>query len=149
MVYSRRNRTFVVKSRLGDERIGVETAIVAKILVVDDEPNNRLLLATILEYAGHEIVEAKDGADAMRRARYGVPDLVVMDLHMPGMSGAEFLQALRAEPGFERVKVALYTATMTNPDLQQFMDANGVKHVIGKPSEPREVIEVVKSILGD
>jgi CheY-like chemotaxis protein len=120
---------------------------VAKILVVDDEPNNRLLLATILEHVGHEIVEAKDGAEALLIIKYGPPDLVVMDLHMPGMGGADFLKALRAEPGLDRVKVALYTATMTNPDLQQFMDANGIEHVIGKPSEPREVIDVVATIL--
>jgi len=120
---------------------------VAKILVVDDEPNNRLLLATVLEHVGHEIVEAKDGAEALRLAAYGAPDLVIMDLHMPGLSGADFLMALRAEPGLKTVKVALYTATMKNPDLEQFMETNGVRHLIAKPSDPRQVIDTVTAIL--
>lgn len=68
-------------------------------------------------------------------------------MHMPGMSGAEFLKTLRAEPGPDGVKIALYTATMTNPDLRQFMESNGVEHLIGKPSEPCEVIDTVKTIL--
>jgi CheY-like chemotaxis protein len=120
---------------------------VAKILVVDDEPYNRLLLATILEHDGHELSEAKNGADGLAMAKVQRPDLIIMDLHMPTMSGTDFVKALRADASLANIKVALYTATMTDPDLLQFMEATGIERVIPKPSEPREVLNLVHEML--
>ena len=119
----------------------------AQILVLDDEPNNRLLLGTILEFGGYEFVEASNAADALRAARARRPDLVIMDLHMPGMSGADFLKELRADPALSRVKVALYTATSCDDDLRQFMEVAGIEHIIPKPSDPSEVLRIVGAIV--
>ena len=118
----------------------------AKILVVDDEPNNRLLLAAILEPAGYAVVEAASGDDALRLAKEDHPDLIVMDLLMPGMSGADLIKALRLDPGLTGVEIALYTATVANPDLTQFMEMHGISRVIPKPSEPLEVLALVNAI---
>ena len=119
----------------------------ARILVVDDEPNNRLLLATILELGGYVVAEAADGAEALLAANAERPDLIVLDLHMPGMSGFDVIKALRADPLLATVKVALYTATAPNPELQVLIDAAGVQGVIPKPSEPREVLDIVGRIV--
>lgn len=120
----------------------------AEILILDDEPNNRLLLGTILEFGGFEFVEASNAIDGLRAARRSPPDLVIMDLHMPGMSGVDFLKELRADRALAHVKVALYTATRCDDDLRQFMEVAGIEHIIPKPSDPSEVLTIVRSILG-
>jgi CheY-like chemotaxis protein len=121
----------------------------AKILVVDDQPNNRLLIAAILEPIGHEVLEAANGVDALRLAKGEHPDLIIMDLEMPGMSGAQFLKEIRLDHELKDAKVALYTATVSNPDLAEFMEMTGVKNVIPKPCEPRDVLHLVSAILDD
>ena len=116
-------------------------------LVVDDEPNNRLLLAAILEFGGHQFSEAGDAAEALRVATAMPPDLVIVDLHMPGMSGTDLIAALRATPSLARVPVALYTATPSDESLAQFVQDSGISGIIPKPSEPRAVLDAVESIL--
>jgi CheY-like chemotaxis protein len=68
---------------------------VPRILVVDDEPDQRFLLRRIFERAGHEVTDAPDGAAALRMARESPPDLVVTDMMMPVMDGAELIRCLR------------------------------------------------------
>ena len=69
-----------------------------RILVVDDEPDQRFLLRRIFERAGHEVTDAGDGAAALRAVRESPPDLVVTDMMMPVMGGAELIRRLRSEP---------------------------------------------------
>jgi CheY-like chemotaxis protein len=71
---------------------------VARILVVDDEPDERFLVRRMFERSGHEVRDASDGAEALRAVRESAPDLVVTDMMMPVMDGAEFIRRLRAEP---------------------------------------------------
>jgi CheY-like chemotaxis protein len=66
-----------------------------KILIVDDEPSTRVLLATILEQLGHEVRSAQDGFSALARIRESVPEVLLSDLNMPGMSGFELLSVVR------------------------------------------------------
>lgn len=126
---------------------GQNRRFVGKILVVDDEPNNRLLLATILEHAGYELAEAADGAEALALARVFRPDLIIVDLHMPGMGGADLIKALRADPAIAGARLALYTATSADEGMEQFMEAAGIGCVIKKPSEPEDVLRAVKAAL--
>jgi CheY-like chemotaxis protein len=121
--------------------------VVSKILIVDDEPNNRLLMATILEHAGYEIEEAADGAQALALARALRPDLIIVDLHMPGMGGVDLIKALRADSSTAAARVALYTATPSDGSMDQFLEAAGIDCVITKPSEPEDVLRVVKAAL--
>lgn len=76
-----------------------------KILVVDDEPDMRLILRRILEQAGHEVAEAGNGAVALESARTVVPDLVVTDNAMPVMGGVEMIRTLRADPATGQIPV--------------------------------------------
>lgn len=119
----------------------------SKILVVDDEPANRLLLATILAYGGHTVVEASEGAEGLRLARETLPDLVIIDLFMPGMNGTSFMKALRADGDLAGLTVALYTGTSMSAALQGFMEVAKIEHVIPKPSEPLEVLRIVNDAL--
>ena len=77
----------------------------AKILVVDDEPDQRFLLRRIFERAGHEVSDAGDGAAALRAVRESAPDLVVTDVMMPVMDGAELIRCLRGDPATAHIPV--------------------------------------------
>jgi CheY-like chemotaxis protein len=119
----------------------------ARVLVVDDVPETRLLMRTLLTYAGHQVLEAADGAVALSSALEHQPDLVLLDFSMPAMSGPEFVRALRTDPRVMRTIVALYTATTMNAALRDFMEMYKIEHVIPKPSEPRELLAAVERAL--
>jgi CheY-like chemotaxis protein len=120
----------------------------SKILIVDDEPANRLLMSTVLKYGGHEVLEASNGSEGLRIATESGPDLIVMDLNMPGMHGTEFLKQLRRDQSGARMRVALYTGTSVNAMMRDFMDVTGIRYVIPKPSEPEEILRIVELALG-
>jgi CheY-like chemotaxis protein len=119
----------------------------ANVLIADDDRNTRLLVRTLLSHAGHRVLEAQDGAEALRIATERKPDLILLDLSMPSMSGPEFLRALRADARTSSTPVALYTATTMNPALRDFMEIYAVRHVIPKPSEPAELLAAVERAL--
>jgi DNA-binding response OmpR family regulator len=81
-----------------------------EILIVDDEPTVRALLRDLLELEGHEVREAADGIAALDAMRSEPPDLVVLDIMMPGMSGIEVLHHVRADPNLFGVPVLVLTA---------------------------------------
>lgn len=119
----------------------------AKILVVDDEPANRLLVKTVLEYAGHTVTEAENADEGLRLARESSPDLALIDLSLPGVSGAEFIQTLRRDPQTKSQRIALYTGSIPDAAMRDFMQITGITHVVPKPCEPHELIEAVASAL--
>jgi len=120
---------------------------VSKVLIVDDDAANRLLVATILRPQGHDVLEAAGGNEGLRLARESAPDLIIVDLFMPGMSGVEFVKALRADPATSTARIALYSATRPDRALRDFMQAAGITHAIPKPSEPAELARIVNDAL--
>ena len=121
----------------------------ATVLIVDDDPATRLLVRTVLSHAGHAVIEAGSGAEGLGAASAERPDLILLDLSMAAMSGAEFLRALRADANARATRVALYTATPMNAALRDFMEIYGVVAAIPKPSEPQELIAAVSSAIDD
>ena len=119
----------------------------ATILIADDDQNTRSLVQTVLTHAGHRVVEAKDAAEALNCAVTHAPDLILLDLSMPGVSGPELLRALRADAATEDVAVALYTATPMNAALRDFVEMYGIAGVVPKPSEPLELIAGVEAAM--
>ena len=119
----------------------------ATILVVDDDANNRELLKTILSHAGHNVVEAADGVEGLRLVTELQPDLAIVDLRLPRLSGTELIKQVRSGRNLARVRLALYTATRSDAAMEQFTELYGVARTIPKPSEPAEVIAIVSAIL--
>jgi len=83
----------------------------ARILVVDDRPLNRDYLVTLLRYDSHTVIEAQDGADALRQAELGPPDLIITDIVMPRMDGYDLANGIRQHPTLASTLIMFYTAT--------------------------------------
>src|SRR4026209_2204512 len=98
----------------------------AKILIVDDRALNRQFLTALLGYAGHQLSEAADGAEALVKIRAEHPDLVITDLLMPTMDGFQLVQQMRREPDIAATDVIFYTATYRLQEADQLAQACGV-----------------------
>jgi CheY-like chemotaxis protein len=112
---------------------------VSRILVVDDEPDQRFLLRKTFERAGHEVSEAGDGATALVAVRESPPDLVVTDMMMPVMGGAELIRRLRREPATAGIPIM---AASGDPHLAGEADA-----VLAKPYLLNRLVEVAEDLL--
>jgi CheY-like chemotaxis protein len=119
----------------------------AIVLVADDDAGGRLLVRTVLEHAGHVVVEAASGPEVLAATAECVPDLLLLDLGLPLVSGPDVLRTLRADAATRDVRVALYTATPMNAALRDLMDIYSVVAAVPKPSEPQELIENVERAL--
>src|SRR5689334_7265748 len=119
----------------------------ANILIVDDHPINRTFLSTLLGYAGHQLHEAADGAEALEMVYQARPDLVIADVLMPTMDGYEFVRRLRADPAIARTPVVFYTATYLEREAQALARDCGVNHVLVKPAPPELILRTVADIL--
>ena len=82
----------------------------AKILYVEDDPSNRMLVGKLLENAGHTVIEAIDGLSGVKQAREQRPDLVLMDINIPGMDGYETTARIKSLPQLSNVPVVALTA---------------------------------------
>jgi PAS domain S-box-containing protein len=119
----------------------------AAILVVDDRPTNRQFLVTLLGYAGHRLIEAADGAEALELARVERPDLVITDILMPTMDGYEFVRSLRADARIASTPVIFYSAAYSAAEAEALGKSCGVKTVLSKPSEPQAILDAVNGEL--
>ncbi len=120
----------------------------AKILVIDDDVTARALLTTVLSYAGHEVHEAQNGAEALQCIPKVTPELIIVDLLMPTMDGLEFLRRAREDASVSSVPVIFYTASYLQSEAQKMAAACGVAHIITKPAEPEQIFAVVNAALG-
>jgi len=111
---------------------------VARIRIVEDEPDLRFMIKLILDRGGHEIVEARDGADALRRVQAGPPDLVITDVMMPVMDGLELIRHLRSNP---------QTAMIPILAVSSHSEIAAADAALGKPFLPQQLLETTASLL--
>jgi CheY-like chemotaxis protein len=112
-----------------------------RILVVDDEPDQRILLRRIFEKAGHQVIDAVDGAAALRAVDESRPDLVVTDVMMPVMGGVELIGRLRGDPLTAGIPIM---AASSDAPLAGDADAT-----ISKPYAWRHLLEVAEALLAE
>jgi CheY-like chemotaxis protein len=112
---------------------------VARILVVDDEPDQRFLLRRILQRARHEVSEANDGAAALQAVQESAPDLIVTDVMMPVMTGVELIRRLREDPATAHIPIL---AASGDTLLAGAADA-----VLPKPYDLHDLLAVVEALL--
>ena len=116
------------------------------ILIVEDNEKNMKLVRDVLQAKGYETLEAGTGEDGVRLAAERVPDLVLMDIQLPGMNGIDALKALRAEPATAGIPVIALTASVMQQDRQEIMSA-GFDGFIEKPINLREFLATVQKTL--
>ena len=114
-----------------------------QILVVDDDNTTRTLLAALLRSNGYDVRTAEDGEQAIDRCRDEIPDLVLLDLFMPGMSGHEVAAHLKGEPASQTTPIIMLTS---NDDQNEIARAheNGACDYVVKPFEAGELLSKIK-----
>jgi len=118
----------------------------AKIVVADDDADIRDLVVFKLEQSGHEVLAFGDGASAVEACQRDAPELVLLDVMMPGMSGLDACRAMRADPALSRVSVILLTARAQESDIEQGFRVGADDYVV-KPFSPRELASRVNAVL--
>jgi two-component system cell cycle response regulator DivK len=117
------------------------------ILIVEDNEKNMKLARDVLQSKGYATLEAVTGEDGVRLAIEKRPDLVLMDIQLPGINGIEALRRVRAEPGCARIPVVAFTASVTSTDRSQ-ISAAGFDAFLSKPINLKEFLETVKHLVG-
>ncbi len=117
-----------------------------RILVVEDNDRNRKLVRAVLEHAGYDVVEATTGEEGVRLAAQVVPDLVLMDIQLPGIDGRDALRRLRRGASTRDIPVVAVTAFAMKGDEAKTLDA-GFDGYIEKPISVRALPEQVRGYL--
>ena len=117
------------------------------ILIVEDNEKNLKLVRDVLQVKGYETIEATTGEDGIKLAGDHKPDLVLMDIHLPGINGIEALRALRADPSTASIPVIAVTASVMQQDRKMITDA-GFDGYVGKPINLKEFLDAVSKTIG-
>lgn len=119
-----------------------------KILIVEDNPANMRLIRMVLRNKGYQLLEASDGEEALMVAMAERPDLIVMDIQLPGMDGLEVTRRLRQTPFFRQTPIIALTASAMEGDREKIMAA-GCDHYVSKPVNTRQFPQLVAQMLGE
>jgi len=117
-----------------------------RVLVIDDEAPIRLLCRVNLEAEGMEVLEAADGPSGLETARAEIPDVVLLDVMMPGLDGWRVAEELLDDPNTERIPIVFLTARAELRDRARGIDLGGVDYVT-KPFNPVELAPLVRDLL--
>ncbi|HEY7494382.1 MAG TPA: response regulator [Candidatus Tectomicrobia bacterium] len=119
----------------------------ANILIVDDHPANRQYLGKLLGYSGHHLLEASNGAEALKLACSAHPDLIISDILMPEVDGFQFVRQLRTDPTTTYTPVIFYTAVYGESEVRQIVKDCHATHFLAKPSEPQNLLNKINAVL--
>jgi DNA-binding response OmpR family regulator len=119
-----------------------------RVLVVDDEPNILLSLEFLMQQASFEVTTAEDAEQAQALISRQVPDLILLDISLPGMSGFDLLEQLRADEATRSLPVVMLTAHGREVEKEKGM-ALGASDYITKPFSTRELVSRVQTLLGN
>ena len=118
----------------------------AKILIAEDEPDIRELVAFMLRFAGYEVLAASNGEEAVQAATREIPDLILMDVRMPRMTGYDACRLMKTKPELHDVPVVFLSAKGQESEIQTGLDAGAEEYLL-KPFSPDELTNRVRTIL--
>jgi two-component system cell cycle response regulator DivK len=117
-----------------------------RILVVEDTEDNRQIVRDLLESAGYELIEALDGLDGVVAAERELPDLILMDIQLPGIDGYEATRRIRAVPALATVPIIAVTSYALSGDEAKTRAA-GCDGYVAKPFSPRQLLAKIRVFL--
>lgn len=118
----------------------------AKILIAEDERDIRDLITFTLKFAGHDVVAAANGEEALDKALVEIPDLILMDVRMPRMTGYEACKRMKTEDSIKHIPVVFLSAKGQDSEVNQGLDAGAVEYIL-KPFSPDQLTERVRTLL--
>lgn len=118
----------------------------AKILIAEDERDIRDLITFTLQFAGYEVIAASNGEDAVMMARREIPDLILMDVRMPRMTGYEACTAMKADPRLKNVPVIFLSAKGQDVEIQAGLEAGAEEYLL-KPFAPDQLTQRIQAVL--
>jgi CheY-like chemotaxis protein len=118
----------------------------ARILIAEDEPDIRDLVAFTLRFAGHEVTPTANGEEAYQQAAVVMPDLILMDVRMPKMTGYEACRAMKADPTLKDIPVVFLSAKGQDTEIQTGLDAGAEEYLL-KPFATDQLTQRIKEIL--
>ena len=118
-----------------------------RILVIEDNEDNRRIVRDLLESRDYVVVEAVTGDDGVRLAREARPDLILMDIQLPGIDGYEATRQLKADPAIAAIPIIAVTSFALNGDETKARAA-GCDGYVAKPFSPRALLSVIQEYLG-
>lgn len=119
----------------------------ATILAVDDSASMRQMVAFTLQGAGHKVIEAVDGKDALQKAQKDAHDVIVTDVNMPNMDGITLVRELRKLPAYKFTPILLLT-TESTPERKAEGKAAGATGWLVKPFNPEQLVATIKKVSG-
>ena len=117
-----------------------------KILFIEDEPDQRLILTLRLKKSGYAVVEAEDGSKGLEKAMKEKPDLILLDIIMPGIDGLEVARRLRKDPATKKIPIIAATAAGLD-DVEHRCFGAGVDDCVRKPYDSIELLEKIRKLL--
>lgn len=120
----------------------------SRILIVEDNPTNMKFVVTVLENAGHQALQAEDAAAGIQLAREALPDLIFMDIQLPGMDGLEASRLLKADEATRHIPIYALTAFAMKGDEEHILDA-GCDGYLAKPVSYKDLLAAVKTVGAD
>jgi DNA-binding response OmpR family regulator len=124
---------------VGDERIG-------KILLVDDEPGIRFLVHRLLDRAGYEVVEARDGEEGLKKLEKDSPDLVLLDLILPGIDGWQVCERIKRNETTRGIPVAIFSVRGSPEDMKRSQECGAEVHIT-KPFRKNKLLNTVRYMI--
>lgn len=119
----------------------------ARVMIVDDSPTDALNLRNILQKAGHTVIEADNGADAIPRIKSEKPDCVVMDVVMPGMNGFQATRTLSRDP--ETASIPIIVCSSKNQETDRVWALRqGAREYLVKPVKDNDLLSKIRTVLG-
>jgi len=118
------------------------------VLTIEDQPDIRRLIRMTLEFKGFTVQDAGDGREGLALARQGRPDLILLDVMMPGMNGKEVSRALAADPATAAIPVIMLSALGSASDVEAGLQA-GARAYLVKPFSPWELLDKVAALIDE
>lgn len=118
----------------------------ARILVAEDEEDIRDLIEFTLSYVGHEVISVSNGEEAYQSARQVLPDLILLDVRMPIMSGIEACKKIKSDPETYRIPVVFLSAKGQDSEIKAGLEAGAVEYLL-KPFSPDDLNRRLREIL--